>query len=118
MAGCHVYPKSKSAKEGQAKAQGKSRLAAAGGMTDSVFEQRKREQIRRLFMPPAKTFYPQQSAIPVSNRRLCDKKAEDIYLQRHQAIGSRRYFGRRKSAKSAQKADFSLDGADQVGFSL
>lgn len=86
--------------------------------TESVFNQRRQEQIRQLFTPPAKPPTPCKSAIPVSNRRLCDKKAEDIYLQRCQAEGRRRYFGRRKSAKSAQKADFSLDRADQVGFSL
>ncbi len=107
-----MYPNSKSAKEGQAKAQGKSRLAAAGGVTDSVIEQRKREQIRRLFIAPAKPPTPYTDAELALIEQKRDKRAEDLVLYQAEAAGRCRYFGGRRWAKSAQKAGFSLDRAD------
>ncbi|MBA7587211.1 hypothetical protein ES708_29229 [subsurface metagenome] len=81
-------------------------IAACMGMSEAEFEQHRQAEISALFMPPAKQGGSGKSAIPAQNRQLCGKKAEDIYLQRHQAAGSDRYFGRRKSAIPAQDRRF------------
>ncbi len=77
--------------------------------TKSEFEQRRKEQIRRLRSAPAKPHTPGKSAIPAKNLQFSDKPADNRRLRQAKAIGGRRYFSGRKWAKPAQKLRFSVD---------
>ncbi|MBA7531195.1 hypothetical protein ES705_23406 [subsurface metagenome] len=111
MAEGHGIPRSKLARAAEARDQGGARAAAGVGVTDSVTERRTKEQIRRLFVPPAKPITPYTDAEMALIASKRDKEAEDQILHSAQADGSRRYFRGHKWANLPQKADISLDKA-------
>ncbi|MBA7576403.1 hypothetical protein ES708_18244 [subsurface metagenome] len=105
----HGVPPSKLARAAEARRQGGARAAAGGGVTDSSFEQCKQEQIRRLFMTPAKPYTPQELAKLAEERRFRDKSVEDQLLRAVTAAARSRSWQYRKYANLGQKLGFSLD---------
>jgi DNA-binding transcriptional regulator YhcF (GntR family) len=106
---CHGVRPSKLAWAGEAKKQGKHGLAAGSGVTDSVTEYRKKEQIHRLLSTPAKHHTPGKSAIPAEKPQFHDKSAEDEFLQAALAAARSRSWQYRKYANLGQKLGFSVD---------
>ncbi len=96
-------------REGEAGCRGVARGAGGVGVTDSVTGQRKRERIRRLFMPPAKTPTPDNNAESAIITSYHDKQAENAYLARMLETARWNRAGHHKSAKSSRKLGFSVD---------
>jgi hypothetical protein len=78
-------------------------------MTESEFEQRKKEQIRRLRNAPAKGYTPQELAKFAEERRLPDKKAQEEYLTASQAAARSNSRTYQKYKNLGQKLGFCLD---------
>ncbi|MBA7636917.1 hypothetical protein ES703_44545 [subsurface metagenome] len=86
MRECHETELSSAGKEAKAKAQGKSRLAAAGGMTAAEFDEKRRRDKKALFTVPAKPYTPEEMAKFAEERRLPDKKEQEEFLTREWEI--------------------------------
>ena len=99
----HKVKPSTLAKAGEAKRKGRARPAAGGGVTDSQFEQRKKGQIRRLRIPPAKPVTPYTEAELALIAQKRDKEAEAKHLDAVLAAARSRSWRYRKYANLGQK---------------
>ncbi len=109
MAECHDIQLSKQARATIVRGQGKAKVTAAGGPADLEFEQRKKEQIRRLEFAPAKpaTHYTDAELALINSKR--DKSAEAVKLNESYASAHRRYHRGGKWTKPTQKERFPVD---------
>lgn len=115
---CHGVRISKLARAFMAKAQGKAGPAAVGRVSDSVIEQRKKEEIRRLFTTPAKPHTPDNNAESALIKQNRNKEAEDALLTRTLETARRYWAASHKPANSPRKVDFWVDSCCRVGISV
>ncbi|MBA7638502.1 hypothetical protein ES703_46158 [subsurface metagenome] len=85
----HKVPASRLARDAEAADESSARAAARSPPSESEFEQRKKEQIRRLLMLPAKPITPYTDAELALINRQRDREAEDELLTRTLAAARR-----------------------------
>lgn len=104
-------PNCKAAWAAKARARVAARAFADGRITPAELEQRTKEQIRALKVPPAEPIIPYTDAEMALIASKRDKEAEAEYLQAVLADARDRSGVYQKYANPAQKADISLDKA-------